>query len=523
MDQYLGVKRLPIRILVANRGEIAVRIARTIREMGFTPLGIYTPIDKNAFHRRFVDEDYEVSSYLDMDEIIEAATSLGADAIHPGYGFLSENPAFARLVKSKGFIFIGPPPEVMELSGNKVKAKEAAQKAGVPTLPWIEVDDPKDILEFGREHGYPLMLKAVGGGGGMGIRIIEKPEDVKKLFEQAKKEAENAFKDPRLYVEPYITNPKHIEVQILGDGENYVHLYERDCSIQRRHQKIIEEAPSPILKSEERKKITKDAIKLAEYIGYVNAGTIEMLYDMKRRQHFFMEINARLQVEHPVTELITGIDLVKEQIYIALKGRLGLKQRNIKIHGHAIEARINAENPLTMMPSPGQIREYIEPSGPYVRVDSGVTRGSVIPGDYNPLISKLIVWGATRQEAIRRMKRALNEYMILGIQTNIPLLRAIIEHPVFEKGIHTTKFMDQYREELIESIKRREMLHMAILIAIAHKGSGKIKSKLISSSRFAAYMDGIEPARIESLKRRAWIYWALIRSRVSRKRARKKR
>ncbi len=511
---------MPLKILIANRGEIAIRIARSVKEMGYIPLGIYTAEDRGSLHRKFMVEDYEVPSYLDMDEIINAAIELGADAIHPGYGFLSENPVFSRKVLEKGFLFIGPPPKVMEIAGDKVKAKEYAVKAGVPTLPWIIADDPKDVLEFGRDHGYPLMLKAAGGGGGIGIRIIHKPEDVERLFEQARKEAENAFKDPRLYVEPYIEDPKHIEVQILGDGDNYVHLYERDCSIQRRHQKIIEEAPSPILNASLRKSIANDALKLASFIRYVNAGTIEMLYDIRSKKYYFMEINARLQVEHPVTEMITGIDIVKHQIIIATEGSLDLRQRRISIRGHSIEARINAENPVTLMPSPGKIISYQEPGGPGIRVDSGVTSGSYVSGEYNPLIAKVIVWGSNRFEAISRLRRALNEYVITGINTDIPLLKAIIEHPVFIKGIHTTRFLEKYWSEIEEAIRRKEFIHMAVLLALAYKGSTGIRARIISGSRYAAYMNGSEYTRIEAIKRRAWLYWAMLKGRVKRRKKR---
>ncbi len=509
---------MPYRVLIANRGEIAIRIARSIREMGFTPLGIYTTIDEGSLHRKFMEEDREVSSYLDMDDIIDAAIELGADAVHPGYGFLSENPLFAEKVISKGIDFIGPPPEILRLAGDKAKAKEAAVKAGIPTLPWRIVEDVDDVIEFAEEHGYPVLLKAVGGGGGMGMRIVRDSSEVERLYEQARKEAENAFGDPRLYVEPYIESPKHIEVQILGDGDKIIHLYDRDCSIQRRHQKIIEEAPAPTLTSSERRKILEDAVKLMEYIGYINAGTVELLYDTKRKQHYFMEINARLQVEHTVTEMVTGVDIVKQQVLITLNGALELSQRRISIRGHAIEARINAENPVALTPSPGTIKYYKEPGGFGVRVDSGVTTGSVVPAEYNPLIAKLVVWGINRREAIHRMKRALKEYIITGIQTNKPLIEAILEHPLFVKGHHTTSFMESEKNWIMEYIRRKEILHAVILAAIAYKAKPELKSRIVSGSRYAAYMNGITQTRTEALKRKAWIYWVLLRSRVSRRR-----
>lgn len=498
------------RILIANRGEIAIRIARSVRELGWIPLGIYTSIDKHSLHRRFMECDYQVSNYLDMDEVIEAAEELGADAIHPGYGFLSENPLFARKVVSRNLVFIGPPPSVMELSGDKASAKRVAEEIGVPTLPWRPVRRPDDVIEFARDHGYPVLLKAVGGGGGMGMRVVHREEDVEKLFEQASKEAEEAFKDKRLYVEKYLVSPKHIEVQILGDGEKVIHLFERDCSIQRRHQKVIEEAPAPILGPDQRRAITSDAVKLTEHIGYVNAGTVEFLYDPGTGRHYFMEINARLQVEHPVTEMVTGIDIVKQQLLIALEGSMEINQDNVRIHGHAIEARINAENPVTMLPSPGTISDYREPSGPGIRVDSGVSVGSTIPSEYNPLIAKLIAWAPSRSEAINRMLRALSEYVIMGVDTNILLVKSILEHPVFIEGYHTTKFLDQYINDIRDKIlgyERIQAIALSILMTRSVNGFGSLVPR--TQAR-------IEPQshRLQILKRRAWAYWRVIRSYV---------
>lgn len=500
-----------MKILIANRGEIAIRIARSVKELGYIPLGIYTEQDSNSLHRRFMFEDTLVSSYLDIDSIVRAAEELGADAIHPGYGFLSENPKFARKIVEKGFIFIGPSPETMEIAGDKIGAKKKASEAGVPTLPWIIADDPKDIREFARENSYPVMIKAVGGGGGMGIRIVWSEDDVDKLYEQARKEAENAFGDPRLYVEPYIEHAKHIEVQILGDGEEIIHLYERDCSVQRRHQKIVEEAPAPVLDPGTRNSLLEDAVKLAKHIRYVNAGTVELIYDMRRKKYYFMEINARLQVEHCVTEMITGIDIVKEQIKIGFGEPLEYKQEDIVVRGHSIEVRINAENPLTLMPSPGVIKAYREPSGPGIRVDSGVTIGSEVSTEYNPLIAKLVVWGINRSEAIKRLERALNEYLITGVQTNMPLLKSIISHPVFRKGYHTTKFIEKHWKDLVSFIKEKEMLHTALILAIAYKSGEKLRSKLISSSKYAMYTNGLTDTRIAAIKRKAWIYWVRLR------------
>jgi len=461
-----------------------------------------------------MDEDYEVSSYLDMDNVIEAALELGADAIHPGYGFLSENPVFAKKVVEAGLIFIGPSPDSMSLAGDKAEAKRIASEIGVPTLPWIIVKDPNDIIEFGKTHGYPILLKAVGGGGGMGIRIVRNKAEAERLFEQASKEAENAFGDKRLYVEKFLENPKHIEVQILSDGEKVIHLYERDCSIQRRHQKLIEEAPAPTISPEERYRITSDAVKLMEHIGYRNAGTVEMLYDPKTGKHYFMEINARLQVEHPVTEMITGIDIVKEQIHIAMEGYTQLKQEDIRIYGHAIEARVNAENPVSMLPSPGTVLDYLEPNGPGIRVDSGINKGYNVPGEYNPLLAKVIAWAPNRREAIGRLIRALNEFTITGVDTNILLLKHILAHPVFQKGIHTTRFIEEQFNVLKQKMKDDEILHAIAIAVISLKSTNGFRA-MIKKGSSLTYVDK-NTHRIQTLKRRAWAYWSLLKTRVRR-------
>ncbi len=502
------------RVLIANRGEIAVRVARAVRELGYEPVGIYTAVDKQSLHLRYMVKNVEVSSYLDIDSILEAAEKAGAEAIHPGYGFLSENPEFAERVRNSGIVFIGPSPEAMRLAGDKARAKEAARRAGIPTLPWRLVEKPEHIQEFAEEHGYPLLLKAVGGGGGMGIRVIGSGDDVEELFEQARKEAENAFKDKRLYVEPYLVNPKHIEVQILSDGSSVVHLYERDCSVQRRHQKIIEEAPAPILGKKEREEITRDAVRLMEEIGYTSAGTVEMLYDPVRRRHYFMEINARLQVEHPVTEMITGVDIVKEQINIAFDGEMSISQRDIGIHGHAIEARIYAENPITMMPSPGRVMAYREPGGPGIRVDSGIDRGVLVPGQYNPLVSKVIAWGNTRPEALRRLERALSEYIITGIATNIPLLRAIIMHKEFRSGVHTTGFLKERHGDIMASMEEFLRIHIVAIATVTYKAGDSLRKAIMTTYQYSM-SDGMD-RRIQSLKRRAWFYWSMLRSRTQR-------
>lgn len=504
---------MPFRIFIANRGEIAIRIAKTAWEHGFIPIGIYTKEDEHSLHRRYLKDDREVSSYLDIEEVVDAAVELGSDAVHPGYGFLSENPEFAREVIRRNILFIGPSPSAMELSGDKLKAKEVAKKIGIPTLPWIIVNDEKDIEEFVREHGYPVLLKAVGGGGGKGIRLIREGDDLGKAIEAASKEAMKAFNDPRVYAEPFLQNVKHIEVQIIGDGENIVHLYERECSVQRRFQKIIEEAPSPFLNGEERNVITSHAVELGKAIKYSNAGTVEMLFDVSTRRHYFMEINARLQVEHPVTEMITGLDIVLKQIEVTMYKVLDLKQHNISFRGHAIEARIYAENPVFEEPAVGVVKNYKEPSGPGIRVDSSIEAGSKVTTDFDPMIAKIIAWGPDRRMALLRLERGLKEFVIDGLITNIPLLREIIRHEAFVKGVYTTKFyyenIENFRREISRKIRSE-----ALIITGLTEFAGKDVTKWLETSK--KHLQAHEES-IVNLKRKAWYYYISTRDKLRRK------
>lgn len=509
-----------LRILIANRGEIAIRIARAISESGHVPLGIY--IEGDTFHLARLYNYKKISSYLNIDEILEAAEELGADAIHPGYGFLSENPEFAKKVKDKGFIWIGPDPETMIKAGDKVESKKIARKIGIPILEYKEVKSIDDILDFAEEYGYPLILKAVGGGGGRGMRIIKDSSNVESMYNIAKKEVEQSFKDSRLYVEPYIEQAKHIEVQILGDGEKIIHLYERECSIQRRYQKVIEESPSNI-NNEIRKKILEDAIKLAKEIKYKNAGTIEFLYDIKRKNYYFMEINARLQVEHPVTECVTGIDLVKNQIEIALLNKLSIRQEDIKIRGHAIEARIYAENPITLLPSDSRrIEKIVYPSGPGIRVD-GIdnSMGKELVEGVDPMIAKIIAYGINRQDAIEKLKRALSETYISGVKTNILLLLEILNSKEFREGTYTTKYLENNLEKFKERIYNKVMLHSYIVTALSYKYPINVKNKLKIKGTYAYFPYTNENgSRIEHVKRKALIYWIKLRRRLYRRKYR---
>lgn len=452
------------KILVANRGEIAVRIMRACRELGINTVAVYSEADKDAFFAFYADEAYLLGpapaslSYLNMDKIIEIAKISGAEAIHPGYGFLSENPAFAHACEKAGLIFIGPPARVLELTGNKITAREEAVKAGVPVIPGTG-ECPADFSALQDELGdigYPLIVKPAGGGGGIGMVIARNDNDLQRALSSSPEMAKKYFGISSVYIEKYIEKPRHIEFQILADTKgNVIHLGERECSIQRFHSKVIEEAPSTALTPELRKKMGQAAVDLARGIGYVGAGTIEFIYS--EGQFYFLEVNARIQVEHAVTEMITGIDLVKEQINIATGLDLSVKQEEVEHIGWAIECRINAEDPLrNFLPSPGTISGYRSPGGIGIRVDSGVHQGYDIPDCYHPMISKLIVWGRDRTDAIKRMRRALSEYIIVGVDTNISLHKAIMENPRFVSGDLDTDFIARELSLLADMQKVKE-------------------------------------------------------------------
>ena len=444
------------KILIANRGEIAVRVMRACRDLDITSVAVYSECDQTAYHVRMADEAYLIGpspsneSYLVHDKLIEAAKKCGADAIHPGYGFVAENGEFAQRCVDEGIIFIGPKPETIKLLGDKLQARETAIKAGLPITPGTEIDnvDLKTIQKRANDIGYPILVKAAAGGGGKGMRVVNDPNDLEEALETASREAKSAFGDGRVYMEKYLTKPRHIEIQILCDQHgNAIHLCERECSIQRRHQKVIEESPSPIMTQELREKMGTAAVKIAKESGYVGAGTVEFLVD-EDMSFYFLEVNTRLQVEHPVTEMVTGTDLVKEQIYIAEGKKLRLKQDDISLNGHAIECRIYAENPEEgFMPSTGLLKNYRMPSGPGVRVDSGVVIFNEIPIYYDPMIAKMVVWGQDRNEAIARTKRALEEYRISGVKTTIGFHRVVMDNKRFISGDISTNFLhEEYPE-----------------------------------------------------------------------------
>ena len=450
------MKKKPIeKLLVANRGEIAVRIIRACQELGIATVAVYSEVDRRALHVRAADEAYFIGaapskeSYLRQERLIEVARHAGAQAVHPGYGFLAENPEFAEKVLQAGLIFVGPPPEAMRLMGDKTAARELMLKAGVPIVPGTPkpLQDEAEAASLAVEIGYPVLLKAAAGGGGKGMRIVHSQDEMASAFRAARSEAESAFGDGRVYLEKYLQAPRHIEFQILADATGHaVHLGERECSIQRRHQKVIEEAPSAVLTEEQRREMGEAAVKAAKACGYQNAGTIEFMLD-RDGKFYFLEMNTRLQVEHPVTEMVTGRDLVKDQLHIARGETLAdlrLDQLELRFHGHAIECRIYAEDPENnFLPSTGTIKGLAEPGGPGVRVDSGYAAGDEVTPYYDPLLAKLIVWGRTREEAIARTKRALREYRVHGVETSISFCRAVMNHPKFVAGDFNTHFIQQ--------------------------------------------------------------------------------
>ncbi len=438
------------KVLVANRGEIAIRIMRACREMGIQSVAIYSEADKDALFAKYADEAYFIGpapatmSYLNMQKVIEAARQSGADAIHPGYGFLAENPKFASACEQEGIKFIGPSSRVLALLGDKVAARREMIKAGVPVVPGTDacVTEFGQARDIAKKTGYPVIIKPSGGGGGIGMTIVESEGELQKALESTQAIAATTFGIADVYIEKYLTNPRHIEFQLLGDSHgNAIHLGERECSIQRRHQKLIEESPSPAVSQKVRKEMGEKAANAARMVGYEGAGTMEFLFSEGRL--YFMEVNARVQVEHPVTEMVTGVDIVKEGIRIASGLPLSLTQKDVKVRGSAIECRINAEDPFAdFVPTPGRITSYHAPGGTGIRVDSGVYSGYTIPPFYDPMISKLIVWGRDRNEAIARMRRALYEYVILGPRNNIPFHKAVMENPRFVAGELGTHFIE---------------------------------------------------------------------------------
>lgn len=448
------------KIVIANRGEIAVRIIRSCREMGIKTVAVYSAADKNALHVQLADEAYCIgeapakSSYLNIPNLLSIASHSQAEAIHPGYGFLAENADFAQLCEEWGITFIGPSPEAIRKMGAKAIARETMRQAGVPTVPGTEgiIEDLEEAVRVARVIGYPVIAKATAGGGGKGMRVANNEEELRKAIRQAQKEAEIAFGNAGVYLEKYLEEPRHIEIQVMADQYGHVvHLGERDCSIQRRHQKLIEEAPSPALDQGLREKMGNAAVMAAAAVQYCGAGTVEFLLDEDGR-FYFMEMNTRIQVEHGVTEMITGIDLIREQIAVAAGKALSFCQQDIVTNGWAIECRINAEDTeKNFMPAPGRIVSYLPPGGFGVRVDSAAYTGYDITPFYDSMVAKVIVWGKDREDAVQRMKRALGEFVIAGIKTTIPFHQNLLEHEVFISGVFNTRFLEEYKEVICSS------------------------------------------------------------------------
>ena len=439
------------KLLIANRGEIALRIHRACHEMGIKTVAVHSTADADAMHVRLADEAICIGppaatdSYLNIANIISAAEISHADAIHPGYGFLSENARFAEIVESHGLIFVGPKPEHIRTMGDKVEAKRTAGALGLPLVPGSDgaISDVEEAKALAEAIGYPVIIKAASGGGGRGMKVCQSPDQLETLMQQAGTEAKAAFGDATVYMEKYLGNPRHIEFQVFGDGAGQaIHLGERDCSLQRRHQKVLEEAPSPVITPEQRDRMGGVVARAMADMGYRGAGTIEFLWE--DGEFYFIEMNTRLQVEHPVTEAITGIDLVREQIHVAEGRPLSVAQDQVRFHGHAIECRINAEDPRTFAPSPGVCKQFHAPGGMHVRVDSGLYAGYKVPPYYDSMIAKLIVYGTTRERCIARLRRALEEFVIEGMKTTIPLHRALVEDPEFQEGAYTIKWLEDW-------------------------------------------------------------------------------
>ncbi|HEX5468582.1 MAG TPA: acetyl-CoA carboxylase biotin carboxylase subunit [Gaiellaceae bacterium] len=497
------------KVLVANRGEIAVRVFRTLRELGIGTVAVYSEADRASVHAALADEAYLVGpgpaaeSYLDQERVIEVALRARAEAVHPGYGFLAENASFARACTDAGLVWIGPPPEAIEVMGSKVAARELMRNAGVPVVPGTTepVASAAEVARLGEEFGWPLAIKASAGGGGKGLKVVEGPDEVERALAAARREGEAYFADATVYVEKFIHDPRHVEVQVLADDHGTVlHLGERDCTIQRRHQKLVEETPSPAVTAELRDRIGRIAVDAARAVGYRSAGTIEGLLD-RAGNYWFLEMNTRIQVEHTVTELVTGVDLVREQVLIAAGEPTGVKQEELRFRGHAIECRINAEDPANgFLPAPGMLTRYREPAGPGVRVDSGVVEGSEISGLYDPLVAKLCVWDSDRERARARMLRALDEFEIEGVKTLVGFHKALLRRPCFAAGetCHGVVESDELAEEA------EQLSHETTTVPRAADGQlrDRVLSVEVDDRRFEVRVLAPEPPFAELARRR---------------------
>ena len=511
------------KILIANRGEIAIRVLRACKELGVKTVAVYSDADKNALHIKHADETIHIGaaspkeSYLDMDKIVDAAKQVNADAIHPGYGFLSENASFAGKVASAKLTFIGPSADSIRLMGDKAESKMAMKKAGLPTIPGHEgtgLETSAELTAIAKEIGYPVLVKASAGGGGKGMRVVNNESELSEAIESARREALNSFGDERLLIEKYLADAHHIEFQVFGDQHGHlVHLFERECSVQRRHQKIIEETPSPLLTNELRVQMGEAAVKAARSVGYYNAGTVEFIFDPGVSNYYFLEMNTRLQVEHPVTELTTGLDLVQWQIRVAAGERFPYSQEQLAQRGHAIECRVYAEDPANgFLPSTGKLLQFIEPRGPGIRVDSGFTAGDEVTHFYDPLLAKLIVHAEDREAAIQRMQAALREFVVHGVITNIDFLQDVLSHPDFQNGEVTTrwvetKFMALESDSLLSvsqehtltgtrasELQKKPSIESLIAVSLADLAIANPKSKIVNSNEPDSYSPWKNPS-----------------------------
>lgn len=487
------------RILVANRGEIAIRVMKAVKALGWESVAVYSEPDKESYHLNFADikaplgGEKALDSYLNIDKIIDVAKKYKVDGIHPGYGFLAENPLFAKRVLEEGFVFVGPKPENIETLGDKLKAREKVSSKGVPITPGTrEPVDLNKAREVAREIGFPVLLKAAAGGGGKAMKIVEDERELETSLESSQREAKSSFGDERVYIEKYLKNPRHIEFQILSDKfGNFLHFYERECSIQRRYQKIIEETPSTALTTDLREKMAGAAIDAAKAVGYENAGTVEFLFS--EGKYYFLEVNTRIQVEHPITEMTTGFDLVQLQLRVAFGEPLKIKQEDIRPRGNSLECRIYAENPLqNFLPSPGHIFLVKEPCLNWVRIDSGIVSGSDVPPFYDPILSKLITWGRTREEARTLMVKALRDYVILGVQTPIPFLIDILNHPEYIKGNINTHFISDYFSNWKPHSEIDEQKIVFSLAGLIFSKPAKKEEKIQKSFEMARVWDTIQ-------------------------------
>jgi len=489
------------KVLVANRGEIAIRVMRACRELDVKSVAVYSEADKNSLFAKYADEAYLIGgpspsdSYLNIANILEAAEQSGADALHPGYGFLAENSTMGDECAKRGIKLIGPSGRVIDAMGSKIESRKLMEKAGVPVIPGNSkgVTDPDEALQIAASIGYPVIVKASAGGGGIGMRTVYEEDELLRALESTQSVAASSFGDSTVFIEKYIEEPRHIEFQIMADEHgNTIHVADRECSIQRRHQKLIEEAPSPIMTDKLREDMGSAAVKAASSIGYTNAGTVEFLYS--NEEFYFLEMNTRIQVEHPITEVVTGVDLVKEQLKIASGRELCCTQEDIQVRGHAIECRINAEDPLAdFAPNPGKITGYRSPGGPGVRVDSGVYMNYTIPPFYDSMISKLIVWGRNRNAAITRMRRALSEYIILGVKTTIPFHKSMMLSPNFQDAKLHTHFVDEYKQEIMDN--------MVKIVEKDKKMESRLKSTFLPPKNVAAVSAAVSSYMAHSLEK----------------------